>query len=285
MPSCCAATSPTESSTPRPPGSTPVARRAQEPGRGAPRSTGRRAWSPATSPPAVGPSSTTAGRLGIHGLALRPTRHRFTAEGRDHNTSPSTPSASRSAPSQRRCPYRLPDMSPRSHHQDRSGHARIPRRRAPFELIAAPRAAASPRPTDRPRETLRRRIAGDARRGRGPRRRRTGRRDVTHPHAISQAFGRIARRAGVTMIRLHDLRHPHGTFLLAAGVPVELVSEPLGSATPTFTFKTYQHVLPGLQADAARTLERPIVPGVLPGRQFRRYRSSRYRVARCSAAT
>lgn len=89
--------------------------------------------------------------------------------------------------------------------------------------------------------------------------------EAIHPHAISQTFERIARRAGVTMIRLHDLRHTHGTLLIAAGVPVKVVSERLGHATPTFTIETYQHVLPGMQADAARVFEQLIVPGVLPG--------------------
>jgi integrase len=73
-----------------------------------------------------------------------------------------------------------------------------------------------------------------------------------HPHAISQAFERIARRAGVPVIRLHDLRHTHATLLIAAGVPVKVVSERLGHAMPSFTIDTYQHVLPGMQADAAR---------------------------------
>ena len=76
-----------------------------------------------------------------------------------------------------------------------------------------------------------------------------------HPHAISQAFERIARRAGVPVIRLHDLRHTHATLLIKAGVPVKVVSERLGHATPRFTIDTYQHVLPGMQADAARTFE------------------------------
>ncbi|MGI8661927.1 MAG: hypothetical protein ACR2LQ_01795 [Acidimicrobiales bacterium] len=39
-----------------------------------------------------------------------------------------------------------------------------------------------------------------------------------HPHALSQAFERIARRAGVPMIRLHDLRHTHCTLLIKEGV-------------------------------------------------------------------
>lgn len=35
-------------------------------------------------------------------------------------------------------------------------------------------------------------------------------------------------------------------------VPNKVVSERLGHSTPTFTMMTYQHVLPGMQDDAAR---------------------------------
>jgi integrase len=84
-----------------------------------------------------------------------------------------------------------------------------------------------------------------------------------HPHALSQAFERVARRAGVPVIRLHDLRHTHGSLLIKEGVPAKVVSERLGHANIAFTIETYQHVLPGMQADAARTYERlarPVPP-------------------------
>ncbi len=77
-----------------------------------------------------------------------------------------------------------------------------------------------------------------------------------HPHSISQTFERIALRAEVPLIRLHDLRHTHATLLIKAGVPVKVVSERLGHAKAAFTIETYQHVLPGMQADAARVFER-----------------------------
>ena len=73
-----------------------------------------------------------------------------------------------------------------------------------------------------------------------------------HPHSISQAFERVARNAGLPVIRFHDLRHTHATLLIKEGVPVKVVSERLGHATTAFTIETYQHVLPGMQADAAR---------------------------------
>lgn len=94
-----------------------------------------------------------------------------------------------------------------------------------------------------------------------------------HPHSISQTFERIANRAGVPRIRLHDVRHTHGTLLIKAGVPVKVVSERLGHANPAFTIDTYQHVLPGMQAEAARTFEqlikeqRPKTAGRRPGRR------------------
>jgi integrase len=40
-------------------------------------------------------------------------------------------------------------------------------------------------------------------------------------------------------------------LLLKAGVPIKVVSERLGHSTPGFTMATYQHVLPGMQREAA----------------------------------
>jgi integrase len=79
------------------------------------------------------------------------------------------------------------------------------------------------------------------------------------PHSISQTFERIARRAGVRVIRLHDVRHTHATLLIAAGVPVKVVSERLGHAMSAFTIDSYQHVLPGMQADPARCFQQLVL--------------------------
>ncbi len=76
-----------------------------------------------------------------------------------------------------------------------------------------------------------------------------------HPHSISQTFERIARRAGLPIIRFHDLRQTHATLSIKGQVPVKVVSERLGHATPAFTIDTYQHVLPGMQAEAACSFE------------------------------
>jgi integrase len=73
------------------------------------------------------------------------------------------------------------------------------------------------------------------------------------PHAASQAFGRAQRSVDVTRIRFHDLRHTHASLLLRDRVPIKVVSERLGHSNPAFTMSVYQHVLPGMQDDAAAT--------------------------------
>ena len=74
-----------------------------------------------------------------------------------------------------------------------------------------------------------------------------------HPDYFSQTWDRLMRSSELPRIRLHDLRHTHATILLNAGVPVKVVSERLGHSSPAFTMTVYQHVLPGMQADAAAT--------------------------------
>jgi integrase len=74
-----------------------------------------------------------------------------------------------------------------------------------------------------------------------------------NPESISQLFGRL--QGGLpelTRIRFHDLRHTHASLLIMDGVPVKVVSERLGHANVAFTMHTYQHLLPGMSAAAAR---------------------------------
>jgi integrase len=51
-----------------------------------------------------------------------------------------------------------------------------------------------------------------------------------NPNAITLAFRRIIKRAGLKDIRIHDLRHTHATLMLKAGVHPKVVSERLGHA-------------------------------------------------------
>jgi len=76
------------------------------------------------------------------------------------------------------------------------------------------------------------------------------------PDVVTQAFHRIAGKAGLKNVRLHDLRHTHATLMLKAGIHPKVVSERLGHANIGITLDIYSHVLPGLQEAAAEKFDR-----------------------------
>lgn len=54
-----------------------------------------------------------------------------------------------------------------------------------------------------------------------------------------------APKAGVPVIRCHDLRHSHATQLLASGTRPDIVTKRLGHSSVAFTLATYGHVYEG----------------------------------------
>jgi integrase len=77
---------------------------------------------------------------------------------------------------------------------------------------------------------------------------------VLHPDHVTKAFRRRAREAGLSVLRLHDLRHTWATLALQAGVHPKVVSDRLGHATSSITLDLYSHVQPALDAEAATTV-------------------------------
>jgi integrase len=71
------------------------------------------------------------------------------------------------------------------------------------------------------------------------------------PSRISDVWRSYVRTLDLPPIRLHDLRHTHATLLLAAGVPIKVVSERLGHTKITMTLDVYAHVLPAMDREAA----------------------------------
>jgi len=76
------------------------------------------------------------------------------------------------------------------------------------------------------------------------------------PALVTQAFARVAKRAGVPEVRLHDLRHFVATRLLSNGVDVRTVAGRLGHRNPNVTLNVYAHFLPEADRDAADLLGR-----------------------------
>ncbi|HEY3376328.1 MAG TPA: site-specific integrase [Armatimonadota bacterium] len=75
-----------------------------------------------------------------------------------------------------------------------------------------------------------------------------------NPHHLTIYFARLMRELGLKLT-LHGLRHTHASALLAAGIPVKVISERLGHASVTLTQDIYAHVLPTMQREAAEKME------------------------------
>jgi len=63
------------------------------------------------------------------------------------------------------------------------------------------------------------------------------------PDAFNHYLRRLARKAGLGRVRVHDLRHTWATLALSRGIPLEVVSERLGHANPNITLGVYRHLL------------------------------------------
>jgi integrase len=70
------------------------------------------------------------------------------------------------------------------------------------------------------------------------------------PDAFTRAFGRAAKRLGLT-VRLHDLRHYHATALISAGVDVRTVAGRLGHANASTTLNIYAAWQPAADRSAS----------------------------------
>ena len=72
---------------------------------------------------------------------------------------------------------------------------------------------------------------------------------------VTRRFQRLLAAAGLPRMRFHDLRHGAASLLLAQGVHARVVMEMLGHSTIALTMKTYSHVIPELQREAADQME------------------------------
>jgi integrase len=65
-----------------------------------------------------------------------------------------------------------------------------------------------------------------------------------HQDAVRTAWLRAARAAGITGVKLHDLRHFYASALIAQGCDVVTVQRALGHSSATTTLSTYSHLWP-----------------------------------------
>ena len=76
-----------------------------------------------------------------------------------------------------------------------------------------------------------------------------------HPRWISKKWAKAIKESGLPRRGFHHLRHAHATQMLANGVHIKVASERLGHSTTGITMDLYQHVMPGMQEDAAAQID------------------------------
>ena len=74
-------------------------------------------------------------------------------------------------------------------------------------------------------------------------------------HLLYGQFHPLLKKAGLPVIRFHDLRHTAATLMLGRGIHPKIVSEMLGHATVAITLDLYSHVTPTMQRQAAQVLD------------------------------
>ena len=72
---------------------------------------------------------------------------------------------------------------------------------------------------------------------------------------VGQGDDEVERAGLADAITFHGLRHTCATPMLKGGVNVKAVSERLGRTDVALTLNVYSHVLPGMQAEAARKID------------------------------
>jgi Phage integrase family len=72
------------------------------------------------------------------------------------------------------------------------------------------------------------------------------------PDRIGARIVELMRKAGLSGVSTHSLRHSHASHLLSKGVPIAVVSERLGHADQNITLSIYSHSLPADTQAAAK---------------------------------
>ncbi|MEW6410912.1 MAG: site-specific integrase [Candidatus Zixiibacteriota bacterium] len=75
---------------------------------------------------------------------------------------------------------------------------------------------------------------------------------------IKREFHPALDRAGLRRIRFHDLRHTYASLLISQGENIKFIQSQLGHASAKTTLDRYGHLMPNLENDAARRLDKTV---------------------------
>lgn len=98
-----------------------------------------------------------------------------------------------------------------------------------------------------------------------------------NPKRFSSRFERKVRQLKLPKVSVHGLRHTFATLQLLSGTDLKVASALLGHSSVAITADTYQHVMGGLNAEAAARMERLLaaadpdgfLPPFLPPKRLR----------------
>ncbi len=76
---------------------------------------------------------------------------------------------------------------------------------------------------------------------------------------LQRIFWPTLNRAGLRHIRFHDLRHSYASLLISQNVPLKFIQRQLGHSSIQVTMDIYAHLLPEIEKEAPKRLERALV--------------------------
>jgi integrase len=74
--------------------------------------------------------------------------------------------------------------------------------------------------------------------------------------SFDRNWKRLLEKIGMRKIRFHDMRHTCASLLFSANVHPKVVQEQLGHSSIKITLDRYSHMMPNMQSEAAKALER-----------------------------
>ncbi|MCA9840004.1 MAG: site-specific integrase [Trueperaceae bacterium] len=72
---------------------------------------------------------------------------------------------------------------------------------------------------------------------------------------VTRVFKTLKKKASIPNAHIHDLRHMHVSLLIDNNIDPRTVADRIGHADPSFTFKTYSHMIKGKQRKTAIPLK------------------------------
>jgi integrase len=82
---------------------------------------------------------------------------------------------------------------------------------------------------------------------------------MTHDNVVKRQFRPALKKAGLPVIRFHNLRHTYASLLIDQGENIKYIQTQLGHSSPSITLDVYAHLMKAVNQEAACRLEKTIL--------------------------